>query len=394
MFPFTDTAPRAAWPAITLGLIGVNTLVFLWMWSLPPEALNVVLAHVALIPIRYTEPGLARHVLRSRPDQFLAAHHQHVHAWRLAAPHLQHVVPVDFRARHGGPVRPPRLRVPLRGWSGGGGASLVHVLTHATSVDPVLGASGAIAAVIGAHAVSYPTARVVTIVLLGFIPLFIPLPAVLFALIWFALKLERLRADDAQSLRRRRLVGAYRRLRVRRGFCAGGAWASAAAARCAPPPGSSRPAATCRSSGRRAGGELPRPGRPPACFVVFLLLSLLVVLSFAPCKSPVLSGSPVEPAVATCRSSGRRLAVTNPGSADGCQLVPLFFLLLSLLVVLSFAPCKSPVLSGSPVEPAVRHVPVVRPPSLRRATPTRTDRPLVPLFFCCCHCSLFIALIL
>jgi membrane associated rhomboid family serine protease len=53
----------------------------------------------------------------------------------------------------------------------------------------VLGASGAIAAVLGAHAVAYPRARVITIILIVFIPLFVPIPAVLFAAIWFLLQL-------------------------------------------------------------------------------------------------------------------------------------------------------------------------------------------------------------
>src|SRR6266540_5408881 len=60
VFPFIDTAPRAARPVIVLGLIAANTIVFLWMWSLLPRALNQVLVHAALIPIRYTEPLLAR----------------------------------------------------------------------------------------------------------------------------------------------------------------------------------------------------------------------------------------------------------------------------------------------------------------------------------------------
>src|SRR5262249_41073905 len=67
--------------------------------------------------------------------------------------------------------------------------SFVHLVTHPDSTTPVLGASGAIAAIIAAHAASYPTARVVTVVLLGFIPLFFPLPAILFAVIWFVLQL-------------------------------------------------------------------------------------------------------------------------------------------------------------------------------------------------------------
>ena len=53
----------------------------------------------------------------------------------------------------------------------------------------MLGASGAIAAVIAAYAVIYPTERVITIVPIFFIPLFIPVPAILFAGLWFGLQL-------------------------------------------------------------------------------------------------------------------------------------------------------------------------------------------------------------
>src|ERR1700687_3220407 len=60
LFPFIDTAPRAARPLITFGLIAANTLVFLWMLSLSPRDQQWVLGHVALIPLRYTEPDLAR----------------------------------------------------------------------------------------------------------------------------------------------------------------------------------------------------------------------------------------------------------------------------------------------------------------------------------------------
>jgi membrane associated rhomboid family serine protease len=52
----------------------------------------------------------------------------------------------------------------------------------------VLRASGAIAAVIAAYAVIYPAERVISLVPIFFIPLFVPIPAVLFALIWFALQ--------------------------------------------------------------------------------------------------------------------------------------------------------------------------------------------------------------
>jgi membrane associated rhomboid family serine protease len=60
LFPFIDTAPRASPPVLVLALIGINTLVFLWMETLPAGTLEQVLLHAALIPIRYTEPLVAR----------------------------------------------------------------------------------------------------------------------------------------------------------------------------------------------------------------------------------------------------------------------------------------------------------------------------------------------
>lgn len=76
------------------------------------------------------------------------------------------------------------LRFALLYIIGGIAATLAFVLPNSQSTVPLVGASGAIAAVLGAYAVLYPTHRVVT--LLGWI--LIPMPAALFLGIWFALQ--------------------------------------------------------------------------------------------------------------------------------------------------------------------------------------------------------------
>ena len=185
MFPFIDTAPRAARPAIVLGLIAVNALVFLWMESLPPRALNAVLVNYALIPLRYTDPDVALSVGLSPydlwpllTDAFLHGGWLHIifNMWFLW------IFGPAMEARFG------RLGFLVLYLGGALAASAVHVVTHPGSSEPVLGASGAIAAVIAAYAVIYPTERVITIVPIIFIPLFIPVPAILFAGIWFVLQ--------------------------------------------------------------------------------------------------------------------------------------------------------------------------------------------------------------
>jgi len=186
LFPLIDTAPRAARPLITLGLIAANTLVFLWMLSLPPRALQSVLVHAALIPARYTEPELARAAGLDPSNWWPLLTNAFMHGGWL------HLISNMWFLWIFGPAmeaRFTRLGFFVLYIAGALAASVVHLATHPESTEPVLGASGAIAAVIGAHAVTYPAARVITIILLVFIPLFVPIPAVLFALIWFALQL-------------------------------------------------------------------------------------------------------------------------------------------------------------------------------------------------------------
>jgi hypothetical protein len=71
---------------------------------------------------------------------------------------------------------------------GGMVASLVHLATNSTSPVPTIGASGAIAAVMGAYLISYPRAMVLALVPIFYFLQIIVLPAPLFLGIWFILQ--------------------------------------------------------------------------------------------------------------------------------------------------------------------------------------------------------------
>ena len=185
MFPFIDTAPRASPPVVVLGLIAANFAVFLRMQGLPPQTLEATLVHYALIPLRYTDPRLAVSVgldpsnwMPMLTDMFMHGGWMHIifNMWFLW------IFGPALEARFG------RLGFLALYLIGGVTANIVHIATHLDSTEPVIGASGAVAAVIAAYAVSYPWARVLTIVPIGFIPLFIPVPAFLFAFVWFGLQ--------------------------------------------------------------------------------------------------------------------------------------------------------------------------------------------------------------
>jgi membrane associated rhomboid family serine protease len=185
LFPFTDTAPRAAHPAIVLMLIAANAFVFLITIGLPTATLNEVLVNYALIPVRYTHPDLARAAGLDPYDYWPLVTDAFLHGGWL------HVILNMWFLWIFGPAMEARfgraLFIAL--YLGGAlAASAVHIATHPNSTEPVLGASGAVAAVIAAYAVIYPTERVITIVPILFIPLFVPIPAILFAALWFGLQ--------------------------------------------------------------------------------------------------------------------------------------------------------------------------------------------------------------
>jgi membrane associated rhomboid family serine protease len=68
-------------------------------------------------------------------------------------------------------------------------AGLVHLYTNPDSVSPALGASGAIAGVMGAYYFLFPFARIVIWVL--FLPLFVEVPAIAFLGLWVLVQLYR-----------------------------------------------------------------------------------------------------------------------------------------------------------------------------------------------------------
>ena len=104
----------------------------------------------------------------------------------------------------------------LCGWM----ATLAHAYLNTGSTIPSIGASGAIAGVLGAYLVLFPHARVVTLVPMGFYMRMRDLPAVLVLGLWFVIQffsgVVGLGSADGTN-RGRRLVGSHRWVRGRDG---------------------------------------------------------------------------------------------------------------------------------------------------------------------------------
>ena len=178
MIPLRDENPTRRVPFVNYALILVNVLVFLWQISLG-EASQQALYRLALIPLDVTsglDLGDARAVLTS---MFMHAGLAHLlgnmlYLWIFGDN-------VEDALGHGRYLAFYLL--------GGIAASTAHVLLYPNSSVPTVGASGAIAATLGAYLLLFPNRRVVTLIPLGFFIQVARLPAILVLGMWFVLQL-------------------------------------------------------------------------------------------------------------------------------------------------------------------------------------------------------------
>jgi membrane associated rhomboid family serine protease len=173
MIPIQDNIPCRNPPLVTWGLILVNALVFLYELSLPERVLKDFFYNFGMVPA-----WMGLHwddYLTFLTSMFLHGGWTHIlgNMWCL----YLFGDNVEDRMGHGRFLGFYLLC--------GLGAGLTHYLTNLNSPVPTLGASGAIAGVMGAYLVLFPTARVFTLIPILFIPFFVDIPAVVFLGTWF-----------------------------------------------------------------------------------------------------------------------------------------------------------------------------------------------------------------
>ena len=100
---------------------------------------------------------------------------------------------------------------------GGLAATALQTVIDPSSAVPNIGASGAIAAVLGGYLLLFPRARVITVIFIIFFFTILELPALVFLVIWFAQQalFGYFGLSAGGRRRRRRVLRAHRRVRVR-----------------------------------------------------------------------------------------------------------------------------------------------------------------------------------
>jgi membrane associated rhomboid family serine protease len=180
MIPLRDANRARTAPFVNYAIIGVNILVFLFELSLGKE-LNQFVFTYGLVPARLSAPEILSHF---SPEQlvlpfvsFMFLHGGFLHLlgnmWSL----FIFGDNVEDRVGHGRYL----LFFLLCGWASG----LSHVFMNWHSQVPTIGASGAIAGVIGAYFILFPNARILGLVPIFFFFAVLELPAVVFIGMWF-----------------------------------------------------------------------------------------------------------------------------------------------------------------------------------------------------------------
>jgi membrane associated rhomboid family serine protease len=189
LIPIKDDIPTRRTPVITIALIAINVLAYFLfeqgLWDLGDVGNERVVEYGA-IPAEITDPGFEV----GPPDQapfwitIFSSMFLHGSLLHLGGNML-------FLWIFGNNIEDAMGRLTFVGFYllGGLCALGLQVAFDTESVIPTVGASGAIAGVLGAYARLYPRARVVTLVFIIIIFTVVTLPALLVLGVWFLLQL-------------------------------------------------------------------------------------------------------------------------------------------------------------------------------------------------------------
>ena len=177
MIPLRSSERTYSPPAVTIGLIVVNLLIFFYELSLPDYpgfhrgSLNAFIAHYGIVPDRFRAPMLLT-------SMFLHGGWMHVlgNMWFLwifgkgIEDLLGHFRFLAFYLVCGI------------------AAGIVQVYTNYYSPVPTIGASGAIAGVMGAYLIKFPHARVITLIFIFMFITTVDIPAAFLLIYWFLIQ--------------------------------------------------------------------------------------------------------------------------------------------------------------------------------------------------------------
>jgi membrane associated rhomboid family serine protease len=188
VIPVRDANPTRRTPVVTLALIGACFVIFAYelgrLGSGGTDALDAFATEWGIVPTEVSAAwnsgtNLGGEALTLITSQFLHGGWLHLLGNML----FLWIFGNNVEDRLG------RIRFLVFYLVGGAVAGLTQVAINPDSAIPTIGASGAIAATLGAYLVLFPRARITSLVFLGFFYQLIDVPAVVVLVFWFLLQL-------------------------------------------------------------------------------------------------------------------------------------------------------------------------------------------------------------
>ncbi len=175
MFPIRDSARTQGIPIVNWALIVVNVLVLAWIASLAPRAQESLIYSYGFVPEAFFRSPISGAALTLITSMFLHGGWYHVisNMWALYIFGDN----IESRLGHG--------RYLVFYLATGIAAALAHAALTPASEIPTVGASGAVAGVMGAYILLFPHSRIVTLIPLFFLPWFVEVPALIYVGVWF-----------------------------------------------------------------------------------------------------------------------------------------------------------------------------------------------------------------
>ncbi len=184
MIPLRDSTKSQTFPIVNLTIIVLNILIYFLEVSFEPYQLNQIYYAFGLVPAEVMNTIITGSSLTPVLISFVTA--MFIHGGWL------HVIGnMLFLWVFGDNVedRLGHVKYLLFYLVVGAAGSLAHIISNPFSTVPIVGASGAVAGVLGAYIIAFPRSRILALVPIFIIFTLVEIPAVIFIALWFVLQL-------------------------------------------------------------------------------------------------------------------------------------------------------------------------------------------------------------
>lgn len=183
MIPLKDNVRARRFPVVNVFLIIINVVVFIYELSLNQGQLSVFIANYGVVPRKVS-------ALLSGQTAYIGSAVSLITGMFLHGGWVHLLGNMLYLWIFGDNVedRLGRGRYLFLYLAAGIAGSLAQTWANPYAAEPVIGASGAIAGILGAYFISYPRAKVLTLLPIFFLITFLEIPAFIFLFIWFILQ--------------------------------------------------------------------------------------------------------------------------------------------------------------------------------------------------------------